>query len=326
MTPALKRLIRPAVLPCLHTWQRIHDYVLREWREYCEYRERRKILRDGTVILKDIHGMRFVLYPFDRPNMFRLIRRGADVVEFEAIPRMVQPGSTALDIGANAGIYAVLLSRLCGPAGRVWAFEPVPDTYWRLRETLALNRCENVIPVRGAVYEKGGTVRMNLFEPEFAEWNSIGRPVMYTESHEPVSPSRSVEVSAYTLDEFCEAQQIERINFMKVDVEGFEASVFRGAERLLRERRVDYICFEISKDPLRGAGINSRQVFEALETHGYNAYRFDGKTRKFQGPIRDTSESWMNFFASWKDLSNFPRPGVRVTTHKEDTTVSLSSK
>ena len=111
---------------------------------------------------------------------------------------------------------------------------------------------------------------------------------------------------------------------MKVDVEGFECSVFRGAERLLREHRVDYICFEISKGPLKSAGIESRSVFEALKAHGYAAYCFDRKTARFQGPVQDTSESWTNFFASWKDLSNLDAADHAPDQRREGASASLS--
>ena len=110
------------------------------------------------------------------------------------------------------------------------------------------------------------------------------------------------------MDQFCETERIERINFLKVDVEGFELSVLRGAERLLKEHRVDYICFEISKEPLKGAGVESRKVFAALESHGYQAYRFDKTSGSLQGPIQDTSEDWTNFFASWRNLSRLEDP------------------
>jgi len=118
-----------------------------------------------------------------------------------------------------------------------------------------------------------------------------------------VSPVHSVDVLSQTLDDFCEAEGIARVNFLKVDVEGLELAVFQGAERLLRERCVDYQCFEISIEPLKGAGIDSRQVFAALETQGYQAYRYDELSRTFEGPVRDSSEYWSNFYASWKDLS-----------------------
>ena len=164
MATAIKRWVRPVALPLLHCWQWLHDYSLGILRGNPEDRARREILRDGTVILKDILGIRFVLYPWDGPNLLYLFRRAADVGEFKAIPRLVKSGDIAFDVGAHAGIYSVLLSHLCGPTGRVWAFEPVPDTYWRLRETLALNRCDNVIPVRAAVFEKNGVAKMNLFD------------------------------------------------------------------------------------------------------------------------------------------------------------------
>jgi FkbM family methyltransferase len=324
MQAAIKRWVRPVALPLLHCWQWVHDYTLGKLREHRVSRDRRKILRDGTVILKDVHGMRFILYPFDRPNLFSLFRRSSDVREFEAIPRLVQAGDIAFDVGAHAGIYSVLLSRLCGPNGRVWAFEPVPDTYWRLRETLALNRCDNVIPVRAAVFEKNGVAKMNLFEPEHSEWNTFGEPSFFTPEGIPIPPRQSMVVPARSLDDFCEAAQIKRVNFMKVDVEGFECSVFRGAERLLKEHRVDYICFEISKGPLKSAGIESRGVFDALKAHGYAAYRFDRQTARFQGPVQDTSESWTNFFASWKDLSNLEPADHVPDQRREEASASLS--
>jgi methyltransferase FkbM-like protein len=148
---------------------------------------------------------------------------------------------------------------------------------------------------------------MNLFEPQFAEWNSLGVLSARDGNGKLVSSCGSVEVLAHTLDDFCDRQGIRHINFLKVDVEGFELSVFKGAERLLSERGIDYICFEISKDPLKGAGVESREVFEALEPHGYTAYRFDKTTERFEGPVQDTSEFWTNFYASWMNLSTTDR-------------------
>lgn len=268
-----------------------------------EARERREALERAPVILEDDHHVRFVLYPWERPHILRFIHPSLDKAEFRAISHLVQAGDVAFDLGANVGEYSVLLSRHCGATGSVWAFEPVPDTYWRLRETLALNRCGNVTPVQAAVCNKTGTARMSLFEPQYSAWNTLGTHTMITPEGNPVSPSKSIDVPSCTLDEFCEFEKITRINFLKVDVEGFENAVFQGAARLLGERRLDYICFEISQEPLKGAGIRSRSIFEALEAHGYLAYRFDEASGGFHGPVQDTSEYWANFYASWTDLS-----------------------
>jgi hypothetical protein len=130
---------------------------------------------------------------------------------------------------------------------------------------------------------------------------------MLTPEGKRITPEGSIDVPCCTLDGFCIVQGIERINFLKVDVEGFERAVFHGADRLLSENRVDFICFEISRDPLKGAGIESRMVFESLERHGYRAYRFDVSSGRFSGPVVDTPELWTNLYASRRDLSEMPR-------------------
>lgn len=288
----------------MRAWQRYHD-VSRGKRRirrtiHEDEQERRRLLQEAALILKDVNGVKFVLYPYDRPNVLRLVRHPDDVAEFGAIQRLVRPGDTAFDVGANLGFYTVFLSRLCG---RVWAFEPVPETYWRLRETLALNRCPNVTAVQTAVCETAGTTRMNLFDQQFCEWNSLGKPLMSAPGGIEVEPCASIEVRSCNLDDFCDAERVARIDFLKVDVEGFELFVFRGATRLLKQKRLGCVCFEVSRAPLKGAGVEVREVFQILEAHGYFTYRLDKKTGKFHGPIRDTSEEWTNFFASATDLA-----------------------
>jgi hypothetical protein len=154
-----------------------------------------------------------------------------------------------------------------------------------------------------AVSSRSGSATMNLFEPQFSAWNTFGTPCITTPDARRVKPSKSIEVSAITLDEFCVRQRIERVDFLKVDVEGFETSVFEGAEKLLREHRIDTVCFEISQAPLRGANAKSCDTFLALERHGYTAYLFSGKTRAFEGPLHDTTEECANFYASRLDLT-----------------------
>jgi hypothetical protein len=91
--------------------------------------------------------------------------------------------------------------------------------------------------------------------------------------------------------------------FLRVDVEGFEKFVFRGAQQLLRNRRIDFICFEISQDPLKGAGVEAREVFTVLGDCGYSTYRFRWDGKGFDGPFDDSTDYWANYFASWRDLA-----------------------
>ena len=140
MNEAIKRSIRPVVLPCLHGWQSFYDYSRGKLREY---RYRFRMIGNRPVIAQDMRGIRFRMYPSDLPNLSFLTRRPFGAADFQAMSHLVRAGDIALDVGAYIGFYSVFLSQLCGPPGRVWAFEPVPGTYRRLRDAGAksLRKC-----------------------------------------------------------------------------------------------------------------------------------------------------------------------------------------
>jgi len=206
-------------------------------------------------------------------------------------------------VGSSIGLYSVFGSRIVGPTGKVYAFEPVPETFWRLNETLALNRCTNVIPLQRAVYSDQGTVNINLFESQYAEWNTLGMPVMTTPQGKKVTPNNSLNVECESIDSFCRGQGIDRINFLKVDVEGFEKKVFEGATHFLADRRIDFISFEISQDPLKGAHFTAKETFDVLASFGYHSFAYNDALKSFTGPVTDSNEYWANYFASTRDLS-----------------------
>lgn len=285
----------------LYAWPSVSARVEIRQKQKIASEERQAILDRSVPIIQDAYGYRFAVYPYDRPNLLNLACHPADVAELKAIPRLIRSGDIAIDVGAHIGLYSILFSRLCGPRGHVWAFEPAPETYWRLRETLVLNRCENVVPVQAAVCDEDGTATMSLFDPSCAEWNTLARPEI-DPSGRKVQSLPSVQVSSLTLDRFCERENISHINFLKVDVEGYESSVLAGAAELLRNHRVDFLCFEISQRPLVNAGFRSHDVFAALERHGYFSYALDKESGAFSGPVHDTQENWANFFASPNDL------------------------
>jgi len=130
------------------------------------------------------------------------------------------PGSTFWDVGANVGLYTLAFSRAAGSVGKVYAFEPAPENVAALRRHLALNNVANVEIVEAAVGEVAGTLRMAP-----GEFNS--------EFH--VEANGTVEVSAVSLDEWRAAMRSSLPAAVKIDVEGYETEVLRGAERSFRE-------------------------------------------------------------------------------------------
>src|SRR5439155_282135 len=121
--------------------------------------------------------------------------------EYRAFKQALRPGAVALDIGANVGCYSLLFGQWVGPAGRVFAFEPSPESFAGLCRHIALNRLAGAVtPVQAAVSDTSATV--GLFSDGFQGTNRLIFP------GEPAGARRTLSVSAVTVDEFCKREKI----------------------------------------------------------------------------------------------------------------------
>lgn len=132
----------------------------------------------------------------------------------------VHPGAVVYDIGANAGFFTLLASKLAGPNGRVYAFEPMERNLRFIREHLRLNDVENVHVMPIAISDRNGTLR-------------------FSAAHNPamggLSEAGEIEVESRTLDEL--ARTIPPPSFIKMDIEGAEHAALSGAVETLRGAR-----------------------------------------------------------------------------------------
>ena len=136
----------------------------------------------------------------------------------------VHSGTRVLDIGAQSGFYSLLLSRLVGPAGTVFAFEPLPANFRILEENLRLNSIQNVMIRREAVSDFSGNISFDFPREEVS---LIAGPLL------PSDNLGTFQVPAISLDEFVR-QTGGPIHFIKMDVEGAETAVLRGAVQTLK--------------------------------------------------------------------------------------------
>lgn len=253
---------------------------------------------NGFHILKDVYGTKFRYHAWDTTPLNKILPRENHAQEFAAFKKLIKPGNTVFDVGANIGLHSVFMSRLVGPQGSVHVFEPVPDTFAELKETLKLNKLTNVTTINAALYDQEGTGTINVFDQQYHEWSTFGSP-----SFDGVTPKTTVEVRLNTLDAYCEKNNIDHIDFLKIDVEGFEKQVISGALTMLRYKKIDYLSFEISEIPLKGAGITSREVFDLLESVGYTVYKYDNVSNQFIGPMIISYDFHTNLYASWKPMN-----------------------
>jgi len=156
-------------------------------------------------------------------------------------PMWRRMGSEAvlIDVGGNEGNYSVVLRRLC-PQARVVAFEPHPATAARLRKRLG-ERVEVHALAIGA--EPGKATLWDYAKHEGSSHASLISGVI-EQLH--AGSSVGVEVAVTSLDAFCEEHELERIDHLKLDVEGWETLCLRGAKHLIKQERVGTVQFEFN--------------------------------------------------------------------------------
>jgi FkbM family methyltransferase len=253
------------------------------------------------LVLTDRHGMRFVLHPWELDSLGELMSKAFYEPDFRAIGKFLKTGDVAFDVGANVGTHSLAMSRCVGPLGKVHAFEPVPDTAWLMRENLALNRVTNVDLSGTAISDAARTLEMKVYDQRYSAWNPFGGA-----SFDGIEPVGTIDVQTESLDQVAQTRGVERIGFLKIDVEGYEIDALRGATGLLDTGLIDCLSFEISEIPLRASGNSAKEVFEFLTSMGYQSYKFDEDTDRFTGPFDDSDDFYVNFYASQRDLTKMP--------------------
>jgi FkbM family methyltransferase len=180
---------------------------------------------------------------------------------------LIYPGDTVMDIGANVGFWVMGATRQVGAMGHVHAFEPVPDNYSRLKRNLALNGFDRVHCQQVALADECGHATF------FASIN--GNSGMGSLAKQE-GAKHALEVTLTTLDHYCDKHSLRRVDFLKVDVEGAELQVFRGASHLLAMPEAPAIMFEVNKPLAASFGASSSDVIQYLHQYGYSTFRYDG--------------------------------------------------
>jgi FkbM family methyltransferase len=183
---------------------------------------------------------------------------------------LLTEGSVFLDVGANAGVLTLAASTWVGSAGRVYGFEPSAREFERLEENLRVNAVPNVTAVRQAVSSSTGRASLRVAAAGFGGLNTLGERFPY----EGVGTWRIESVETTTLDEFVQRQALDRVDVIKVDVEGAEAAVLSGADRVLRDYRPSLVI-EIVARSLVANGSTVSQIEDALKASNYDLFAID---------------------------------------------------
>ena len=221
---------------------------------------------------KNIHvnGRKFEIHGRDGDPYYEdLINVGNKTNDFlfYMADKFVQAGDTVIDIGANIGITTCVLAAAAAP-GRVLSFEPGPDTFERLQQTVAANKLDNVTTYQLALGSTSGTVA-------FLDNQDSGSASHLAPAGTALGGS-NFEVTVQEFDRFSESAELTRIDFMKLDVEGFELDVLKGGAATIA-RLKPKVFLEFNTFTLIAYGNrNPRTVLEYLIDTFPFVYRFEG--------------------------------------------------
>jgi FkbM family methyltransferase len=185
-----------------------------------------------------------------------LIHEGFEEVEMEFVKTVLQPGMTVLDAGAHHGLYTLLRSKCVGSRGRVIAVEPSPRERKRLQRHLRLNRCRNVTVQACALGDQRREEDLFVVEGREDWCNSLRAPQIEERTVK-------VRVGVERTDDVLKELGIQRLDFIKLDVEGAELSFLQGAARTLETWR-PLILAEVQDTRTRPWGYAAREIIDLL--------------------------------------------------------------
>lgn len=242
----LPSLLLPSVMPLAPVWYEVEPHV------------------------------RMRLDPDDLGPRIILITGQYETGSFGMIREHLSPGATFIDVGANFGIYSLRSAPIVGSSGHVIAIEPNPESVRRLRENLAANNDPMVQVAPVACSDADGTLNLYVAPTRNTGETSLSQ----TNASQEGAIANTYKVRARPLDDIVRESGVARVDAIKIDVEGAEHLVLKGAQQTL-DRFHPMLLVEVVDRQLRAMGTSSQQLAEFLRAHGYREGRHDDMNVEF---------------------------------------------
>ena len=192
-------------------------------------------------------------------------------VEAKIMEEKIKTGNIVVDIGANIGLHTLNMARIVGNTGQVFAFEPDPSNFKILEKNVKINNYQNIILEQRAVGDKHE--RTTLYQSD--------HPGMHRIFPQTKQAKGQVKVELISLDKyFIDSNLADRINFIKIDVEGMEFGVLKGMKNILKNNKNIKILFEFVPKDTMEAGFIPIELLNYLTSNGFELYCMDEKTKK----------------------------------------------
>jgi len=191
-------------------------------------------------------------------------------LESKIMEEKIEMGNIVVDVGANIGLHTLNMARIVGNTGQVFAFEPDPSNFEILKKNVKINNYKNIILEQKAVGDKHG--RTTLYQSDHP-----GKHRIFPQTEQAKS---QVQVELTNLDNYFDSDMIDKINFIKIDVEGLEFSVLKGMKNILKNSKKIKILFEFMPENTMEVGFTPIELLNYLTSNDFKLYCMDDKTKK----------------------------------------------
>lgn len=262
----------------------VNKFILRQ-----NLKEKKKEENKWNKLFKSKNTFIFKLNDTLSINLYKdsklsnLIYKGFEQEEILFLRKYLKQADTFIDIGSNIGLFSLHAAQIVNSQGKVYAFEPTPSTNSRLIENIELNKFQNIINANAiGLSSKKGKLELNISTIGYDAWNTFAQ-------NSDTLFQKKMMVSVQTLDNFLTENNIteNKIKLVKIDVEGWEIEVLKGAVSLLSLEDAPVFMIEFTEENLFAAGANSYELYDLLVSFGYSWYIYDSKMNKlFKDPKR----------------------------------------
>jgi len=245
-------------------------------------------LKPDFIITKK-YGHKMFLDKID--SLYLSVNKDWGDFEKEVIEKQIKKGDVILDIGANIGFYTLIMAKLVGEKGKVYAFEADPTNFEILKKNVEVNGYKNIVLVNKVVSNKnekikfyvdrGNTAGNSLFNGDKEEYN---------------------EVDAIKIDDYFPNNK--KIDFIKIDIEGSEGRAMKGMVNLLEKNKEIKIVTEVYPQLLNDVGkeegINAKDYLNLLQEKNFKLYDVDEKNKSI---VLSSPEEILNKYKNkWTNL------------------------
>lgn len=205
-------------------------------------------------------------------------------IELETFQNILKPGMVVVDAGANIGLYSLIASKLTGKKGKVISFEPSKETFKRLINNIKLNNSLNIKAVNEGLGDNPNEkliLRQDIGSGDAERYLLSGNesPDIELKNINPIKIDEEIIINS--LDNYLRKSNIKKIDFLKIDTEGFEYYILKGAKQILRNSPELVILLECTELGTLRSKTTQNDVFKILKDNNFKIFYWNNIMNDF---------------------------------------------